>query len=195
MTIPVFQRPADQADPAPDERETDEARLVRESVAGDGRSFDCLVRIHSPRVFRFLCQMTRQRQDAEDLTQQTFIRAFHSLARYDPRRPIINWLLTIARNCALNHFRSAKRWEEIPEHTPSDTLSPSGLAEQKEQAAGIWERARAFLPQRQFEAIWLRFGESLSTRETADLMGLTQTHVKVLIFRARQRLLKGEMPS
>ncbi len=175
--------------------ESDEAALVREAVAGDGPSFDRIVRIHSPRVFRFLCQMTRQRQDAEDLTQQTFIKAFHNLGRYDARRPIINWLLTIARNCALNHFRSAKKWVEIPEETASDALSPSGMAEQNEQTASLWERARTFLSQGQFEVLWLRFAEGLSTRETAELMGLTQTHVKVLIFRARQKLIKGEMPS
>jgi RNA polymerase sigma-70 factor (ECF subfamily) len=175
--------------------DSDEASLIREAVAGEGRSFDRIVHIHSPRVFRFLCQMTRHRQDAEDLTQQTFIKAFHNLARYDGRRPIINWLLTIARNCALNHFRSVRKWVEIPEETASDAPSPSGQAEQREQSAGIWERARAHLSQSQFEALWHRFAEGLSTRETAALMGYTQTHVKVLIFRARQKLTKGEMPS
>ena len=195
MTIPAFQRPAEEMAAAAGGCESDEAALVREAVAGDGPSFDRIVRIHSPRVFRFLCQMTRQRQDAEDLTQQTFIKAFHNLGRYDARRPIINWLLTIARNCALNHFRSAKKWVEIPEETASDALSPSGMAEQNEQTASLWERARTFLSQGQFEVLWLRFAEGLSTRETAELMGLTQTHVKVLIFRARQKLIKGEMPS
>ena len=180
---------------ASDESDADEAKLIREAVAGEGRSFDRIVQIHSPRVFRFLRQMTRHTQDAEDLTQQTFIKAFHSLARYDARRPIINWLLTIARNSALNHFRSAKKWVEIPEETASDAPSPSGLAEQSEQAAGVWERARAYLSESQFEALWLRFAEGLSTRETAEMMGYTQTHVKVLIFRARQKLIKGEMPS
>ena len=195
MTIPALQSRAEEVAPALDGREADEVQLVRDSVAGDAGAFDCIVRIHSPRVFRFLCQMTRQRQDAEDLTQQTFIRAFHNLGRYDARRPIINWLLTIARRCALNHFRSAKKWEELPEEAPSDAPSPSGVAEQKEQAANIWARARALLSERQFEVMWLRFGENLSTGETAGLMGVTRTHVKVLVFRARQKLMKGEMPS
>jgi|ERR1035438_3647767 RNA polymerase sigma-70 factor (ECF subfamily) len=195
MTIPTLQSRAEVGAPALDVREADEVQLVRDFVAGDAGAFDCIVRIHSPRVFRFLCQMTRQRQDAEDLTQQTFIRAFHNLGRFDARRPIINWLLTIARRCALNHFRSAKKWEELPGDAPSDAPSPSGLAEQKEQAANLWARARALLPERQFEVMWLRFGENLSTGETAGLMGLTRTHVKVLVFRARQKLMKGEMPS
>jgi RNA polymerase sigma-70 factor (ECF subfamily) len=180
---------------ASEEGDSEEAGLIRDAVAGEGRSFDRIVQIHSPRVFRFLCQMTRHRQDAEDLTQQTFIKAFHNLARYDARRPIINWLLTIARNCALNHFRSARKWVEIPEETASDAPSPSVEAEQREEAAGVWERARACLSQGQFEALWLRFAEGLSTCEAAELMGYTQTHVKVLVFRARQKLIKGGLPS
>jgi RNA polymerase sigma-70 factor (ECF subfamily) len=139
--------------------------------------------------------MTRHHQDAEDLTQQTFVRAFHHLDRFDTRRPLINWLLTIARNAALNHFRSAKRWEEIPEETPAAGPTPASAAEERDQTANLWDRARAILSRRQFEVLWLRFGEGLSTGETAQLVGLTQTHVKVLIFRARKSLIQeGGMP-
>src|ERR1051326_4065754 len=92
-----------------------EAELVRATLAGDPRAFEQIVQAHSRRVFNFLHQMTRQRQDAEDLTQQTFLKAFNHLARFDPTRPFINWLLTIARRTALNHFRAAKRWESIPD--------------------------------------------------------------------------------
>ena len=63
----------------------------------------------SERVYNFLHQLTRHRHDAEDLAQQTFIKAYHHLAGFDPRRPLINWLLTIARNNAINHFRDTKK--------------------------------------------------------------------------------------
>src|SRR4051812_934567 len=82
---------------------------------GAGNEFEEIVRLHSSRIFNFVFQMTRQRQDAEDLVQQTFIKAYHNLHRFDGSRPIINWLLTIARRSALNHFRSAKKWEEMPD--------------------------------------------------------------------------------
>src|SRR4051812_46809710 len=78
-----------------------EAALIRDAAAGDTRAFGELVHTHHRRVFNFLNQMTRQHQDAEDLTQQTFVKAFHHLARFDQQRPLINWLLTIARNSAL----------------------------------------------------------------------------------------------
>ncbi|WP_158277637.1 sigma-70 family RNA polymerase sigma factor [Opitutus sp. ER46] len=169
-----------------------EAALIRAAAGGDSRSFGELVRTHQRRVYNFLHQMTRHRQDAEDLTQQTFIKAYHNLGRFDPQRPLINWLLTIARHSAINHFRDTKRWSEIPEDTAGGGLSPARAAEVSDRTANLWDRARAVLSAREFEIMWLRFGEELSTEETARVVGLTQTHVKVLVFRARRTLMKGE---
>lgn len=181
--------------PASAEPLAEEARLIGEAVGANPRAFDELVRLHTRRVFNFLHQMTRHRQDAEDLTQQTFIKAFHNLHRFEPGRPLINWLLTIARRTALNHFRAAKRWEEMPEEMASNAVSPAHTAEQHDQADTLWARARRMLSQREFEVMWLRFAEEMSIEETARVAGLTQTHVKVLIFRARRRLMKGESKS
>ena len=181
--------------PGPNDAGYDEAGLIRETVAGNARAFDGLVRAHHRRVFNFLCQMTRHQQDAEDLTQQTFIKAYHHLARFAQQRPLINWLLTIARNTALNHFRDVKKWDELPFDAVGPEPSPARHAEQKEQTANLWERARALLSPREFEVLWLRFAEEMSTRETARVAGLTETHVKVLVFRARQALLKGVNPT
>jgi RNA polymerase sigma-70 factor, ECF subfamily len=165
--------------------------LIRGSLAGDSRSFAEIVRAYHGRVYGFLYQMMRHRQDAEDLTQQTFIKAYHNLGRFDARRPLINWLLTIARNGAINHFRDTKRWSEMPEDVVGREPSPATTAERREDAENLWDRARALLSPREFEVLWLRFGEELSIGETAQVVGLTQTHVKVLVHRARQALLKG----
>lgn len=170
----------------------DEAGLVRDTLTGARGAFDQLVRAHHRRVFNFIYQLTRQRQDAEDLTQQTFIKAYQHLARFDGSRPLINWLLTIARNNTLNHFRAAKKWEEIPESTMGGEPSPAHVAENRDSRTNLWERARELLGRREFEVLWLRFGEDLSIQETAGVVGLTQTHVKVLVFRARRALLKAE---
>ncbi|MEY2878744.1 MAG: hypothetical protein RLZZ15_1124 [Verrucomicrobiota bacterium] len=167
----------------------DEAALVRAAAAGDTRAFGELVRAHQGRVFNFLRQMLRHQQDAEDLAQQTFLKAHRNLARFDHNRPIVNWLLTIARNTALNHFRDQKKWDEIPADAASAEPSPARQAEQREQTENLWARARAILGPREYEVMWLRFAEEMSTRETAATVGLTETHVKVIIFRARQALL------
>lgn len=170
----------------------DEAELVRDALGPNPRAFEDIVRLHTRRVFNFLYQLTRQRQDAEDLTQQTFIKAYHGLRRFDPKRPLINWLLTIARRTALNHFRAAKKWEALPDGLAATGPSPARSMEGKDESLTLWSRARRVLPQREFEVMWLRFAEELSTEDTARVAGLTQTHVKVLIHRARQHLLKGE---
>jgi RNA polymerase sigma-70 factor, ECF subfamily len=169
-----------------------EAQIVRSAAEGNLRAFEEIVRLHHQRVLNFVFQMTRQRQDAEDLTQQTFVKAFQHIHRVDVARPIINWLLTIARRTALNHFRSAKKWEFVPAEIVSTEPSPAKQLEQQERADNVWARARRVLSRREFEVLWLRFAEDMSTEETARISGLTQIHVKVLVHRARQHLLKGE---
>jgi RNA polymerase sigma-70 factor (ECF subfamily) len=181
-----FPEPAD-APPA-------EARLVQETLAGNGRAFSDLVHLHSRRVFNFLYQMTRQSQDAEDLAQQTFIKAYRSLHRFDTSRPLAGWLLTIARRTALNHFRSARPCDEMPEDLASAEASPATQAEGRDQVDDIWETARRRLAPREFQVMWLRYGENLSVADTARAAGLTQTHVKILVFRARRRLLARGSP-
>jgi RNA polymerase sigma-70 factor (ECF subfamily) len=178
-----------------DDATRDEAALIREAASGDSRAFGEIVRTHHRRVYNYLCHMTRHHQDAEDLTQQTFVKAFHHIARFDQSRPLINWLLTIARNSALNHFRDVKKWDELPADPAASGPSPARQAEQRESAANLWERARALLSPREFEVMWLRFGEEMSVRETAQTTGLTETHVKVMVFRARAALLKGVKPT
>ncbi len=190
----TFSAPAPAQPGAPGATTAAEAALVREAAAGSGRAFEELVKAHGRRVFNFIHQMTRHRQDAEDLTQRTFIKAYHNLGRFDADRPFINWLLTIARRTALNHFRDTRRWEEIPENSESPEPSPARQAETRERSYNIWARARAVLAQREFEVLWLRFGEELSTEETAQATGLSVANVKVIVFRARQRLLNGAPP-
>lgn len=187
-----FQSEASDASGTSAEADTDEGSLVRESVAGDGKAFEALVHRHTGRVFNYVYHMTHHRQDAEDICQQTFIKAYQNLHRVDPSRPLIGWLLTIARRTALNHFRSAKAWAELPENATSGEDSPARQVENSECLGALWTRARQLLTKRDFEVLWLRVAEELSVEETAEITGLTASHVKVLVFRARQQLLKGE---
>lgn len=172
----------------------DEAELVRECLSGSARACREFVGLHSKRIYNFVYQMTRQQQDAEDITQQTFIKAFKSLHRFDPQRPIANWLYTIARRTALNHFRASKQWVEMPKEVASDGPSPAGEVEEKDEIKNLWEHARQRLSRREFEVLWLRFAENLSTAETSKITGLTQTYVKVLTHRARNHLMESHIP-
>lgn len=167
-----------------------EAELVGASLAGEPGAFDAIVQLHGSRVFHYIHHMTGQVQDAEDLTQQTFIKAFVNLHRIDTARPLIGWLLTIARRTALNHFRSVRPWEPLNEETPTSTPSPARQTEDRDRVDSLWTLARRALSPREFEILWLRFAEDLSVAETARVVGLTPTHVKILVFRARRTLMK-----
>src|ERR1700744_574766 len=92
-------------DPGISAASADEVRLVRRSVAGDAAAFEALIGLYGKRVYHFLHRLTRQSQDAEDLTQVTFIKAHAHLRDFDPDRPFVNWLFTIARREAVSHFR------------------------------------------------------------------------------------------
>jgi RNA polymerase sigma-70 factor, ECF subfamily len=181
--------------PGPVAAGCDEMEMLRAAAGGDTRAFEQIVHAHHRRVLNFLYQMTRQKQDAEDLTQQTFVKAFRHIHRIDCDRPIINWLLTIARRTALNHFRSVRKWEFVPAELSSAEPSPARRLEQHDRLENLWARARRVLSQREFEVLWLRFAEELSTEETARVAGLTRIHVKVLVHRARHHLQKGEASS
>lgn len=172
----------------------DEPALLRTAIAGDPQARDEMVRRHHGRVYAYLYQMTRHRADAEDLTQQTFIKALRYIERVDPDRPVIHWLITIARRTALNHFRDGPRWAELPEEVAGDTASPARRAEDRERVDQLWEKARRLLTPREFEILWLRFAEEMPIADLARAVSLTQIHVKVIIHRARHRLLKGECP-
>src|SRR5688500_4521458 len=90
------------------------AELVRAEANGNARAFEEIAYVYQRRVVNLVYEMTRQRQDAEDRTLQTFVKSYQLIERGDGARPIINCLLSIARRTALKHFRSARIWEYVP---------------------------------------------------------------------------------
>ncbi|MFT3784481.1 MAG: sigma-70 family RNA polymerase sigma factor [Nibricoccus sp.] len=169
--------------------------LIADCLSGNMRAFDEIVRIHTPRVFNYVLHMTRHRQDAEDIAQQTFIKAYTHLSSFDPSRSFIAWLLTIARRTALNHFRSAKHFEPVDDNAATADAAPDRHVEKRDQLDTLWAQARRVLSEREFEVLWLRYAEDMSLEETARVVGITQTHTKILAFRARQRLIKLQSSS
>jgi RNA polymerase sigma-70 factor (ECF subfamily) len=180
---------------APPTTPSADAVLIAACLKGDMRAFDEIVHTHTSRIFNYVLHMTRHRQDAEDIAQQTFIKAYTHLASFDPTRSFIAWLLTIARRTALNHFRSAKKFEPVAEETASSETTPDRHLEKRDQLDILWAQARRELSEREFEVLWLRYSEDMSLEETARIVGLTQTHTKIIAFRARQRLIKLQSSS
>lgn len=180
------------ADEAVSTTSPEEAELVRAAVAGDASAARELVRqFHRP-IYYYVSRLVGQVQDAEDVTQETFVKAFRALHKVDTSRPLLNWLYTIARRTALNHLRARREWSELPPDPVSDGPAPREEIEERETISGIWTRARRLLKAAEFEALWLRFGENMSVEETAQSTGRSSSSIKTLIYRARQRLLTSK---
>jgi RNA polymerase sigma-70 factor, ECF subfamily len=169
--------------------------LARQSQAGDLPAFEELVRRYENRIYSFVFQSCGRDADAREITQDTFVRAFEAIAQFDPRRPFAAWLFTIARRKGIDCFRARIPGgaQTAPEELDAD--DPAELLARREEAQDLWRRARARLPDAQFQALWLRYAEDMDIARIAGVLGKTQTHVKVLLFRARHKLAEELEPA
>jgi RNA polymerase sigma-70 factor (ECF subfamily) len=169
-------------------------QLARQCQAGCRDSFEALVQLYQGRIYNFLRQLGASVQDAEDLTQVTFLKAYQNIHHYDSAFTFTTWLFTIAKRTAASHFRAAKPLV-LPRPEPeADWEDPAVLLQNKDEACSLWQTARTLKPN-QFNALWLRYGEELSIVETAKVMQMSPLRVKVLLHRARARLAKRLAPS
>ncbi len=169
--------------------ETDPA-LARRSQAGCLESFEELVRRYESRIYGFARTCSGRDSIAREVTQEAFVKAFQSLRSFDPRRSFKSWLFGIARNLCADQFRCSRRFSEEPVPERVDEENPASLLERREARGTIWETARQNLTLTQFQALWLHYAEELPVADVARAMRKTRPHVKVLLFRARQRLLR-----
>ncbi len=167
--------------------------LAREAQAGSHDAYGALVTRYEHRLFSFLLRRVGNRDDAAELAQETFVRAFSSLPRYDPERRFSTWLYTIAVRLAASHYRDRSRRPSISEHidgTSFDRGVGAGL-DTREDASRVWALARTLLSVEQQTALWLRYVEDLAIPEIAHVMNRPVVWVRVALFRARQRLAEA----
>lgn len=144
------------------------------------------------RIFGFFGYRIGSRLDAEDLTQQTFERALRAWDRFDPGRGSVQtWLLTIARNLLIDHYRQDRSASERPLDGNADGNGVAGVAPSPEEAFGLdpeLETALERLDQRTRELLALRFGGDLDGPGIAELTGLSLANVQQILSRALRRL-------
>ena len=167
--------------------------LARAAHGGSREAFGELTLRHYPAVHRFLISLLANPSDAEDLTQDTFIRAFAKIHSYRPGHPFRPWLFAIARRLAIAHWRRSRPTDPLDEQTPMPAVEDEACLH---DAAVLWETARCHLKAEEFSALWFFYREDLPVRELAKVLGKTTTHTKVILHRARKRLhesLTGEL--
>jgi RNA polymerase sigma-70 factor, ECF subfamily len=183
---------------------TDEELALR-AQAGSERDFEALVSRYAPAVYRLARGITRGPQDAEDVVQETFLRAFRHLGSFAPSKATFKtWLLTIARNQSINVFASVKRrtLRFISEFDTDDRGTESfnspfsgvdkdaeGLLAMKQEYFRV-EQALQELPERQRTAMLLKAQQDMSYDQIAQVMNTSVSSVESLIFRGRKRLLE-----
>jgi RNA polymerase sigma-70 factor, ECF subfamily len=161
--------------------------LVQRAQGGEVEAFAGVLEQFERRVFHFVLRMLRNAHDAEDVTQDTFIKAWRHLASFRPRNSFSTWLFTIARRTALNHIRARRPTEELGEHDEVMHENPRDAAADREHAEAVWNLARRLKPD-QYEVLWLCYGEGFSVNEIARIMNTNSLRVRVLLHRARKRL-------
>ena len=161
-------------------------RLVARAQAGDRRAFEQLYLLHFDRIYGYLQMSVGNRHDAEDLTNQTFIKMLESIDRFVWRQaPFSAWLFRIAHNLAMDHFRAGRRVQS--EENPEDPTQVESSAEDAAFAA-IGQRSMLDLIDTlsidQKHVLTLKFAFNFSNAEAASILGKSEGAIKSLQHRA-----------
>jgi RNA polymerase sigma-70 factor (ECF subfamily) len=181
--------------------EESDAAAVARARAGDQDGFRVLVERHSHALFRLAYRMTGNEQDAEDMVQETFLRAYRQLGRFESRANFSTWLHRIAANCSLDLLRKRKRRDHHDQAAEGvsaadlDSLPARGTAPDHalchREVAGQVESALDDLTPMERAAFVLRHFENRSIGEIGAALELGQSAAKQAIFRAVQKMRRA----
>jgi RNA polymerase sigma-70 factor (ECF subfamily) len=183
-----------------------DAEAAREAQLGNQQAFRVLVERHSRLVFRLAYRMTGNEQDAEDLVQESFLRAYKQFHTFDERAAFGTWLHRICVNCSLDLLRSRKTRQELQAKSDEDGTSswleqvaapgpsPERLM-QSSQVAELLEPALEKLSETERAAFILRHYEGSSIEEIAKALGVQTGAAKHSVFRAVQKLRRSLAPA
>ena len=170
----------------------DEPTLIRRAASGDAAAWEPLVLEHQQAVFRLAYLLLGDADDAEDIAQETFLRAWNALKRFDASRPLRPWLLSIAANLSRNRLRSAGRYVSALVRAFRDepkAIAVEDKSVQRNEATELW-RAVQQLDSSDQQIVYLRYFLDLPVSETAEVLQIAEGTVKSRLSRALERLRK-----
>ncbi len=167
----------------------DEADLIRAAQEGDRAAFAVLIERYWERLYRWLCRLARDGPLAEDLTQETFLKAFAAIDRFRAGSNFRAWIFRIAHNNFINQRRTTKLNRQ-PLH-PEIAEAPVGPVTEvlSREALQLIALAVDKLPSDFRSALLLRIEEDLSFRDIAEVLEITEETARWRVFKARQKLL------
>ena len=172
----------------------EEAGLLRAAQGGDPAAFSELVRRHQRAIYRVAYALTRNPSDADDLAQETFVRAWQAIGRFRVGEPLHPWLARIATNLAFSLFRRRKRRPETPLEPLVEAGQQWGVEDdpaervEEDERSGHLQAAFATLKPEHQAVLALRVVEELSYEEMAELTGAGVSALKMRVKRACDRL-------
>ena len=170
------------------------ARLAERAREGSLGAFEELVRHFQTPLLRFLTIRVGNGHEAEELAQETFLRAWRKLDYYDPRYAFSTWLFTLAKRLSATRARERKL-QGLPEFALDgleDASEPALVAGARDEGQNLWRLAARVLNADQRSALWLRYVEELEMDEIARILKRRRVSVRVLLFRARE-VLRGHL--
>lgn len=171
--------------------------LIERCLQGDQQAWEQIVRQHWRRVFNVAYKFVGRHDEAEDLTQDVFLKVFKSLGTFDRRANFQTWLVSVSRNLCIDHYRSVRKEREtINRDVNADDLSPHSVevsahvALERNDLAQELRRALQQLPETLRTAVVMRDIQELSYQEIADRLQLPEGTVKSRINRGRHELAR-----
>lgn len=175
------------------EAETSDNDLALRWRNGDPEAFNELVLRHLDALHRYLRVRCGNDADTADVCQEVFLEVCLKIRNFNPEHTFTAWLYTIARHKAADHFRRRRPTEEFDQarHGGTDTAIPSDPIERRENSREAWEKVFRLLPENHASALWMRVHGRMAVAQIAEMLDTTESNVKVMLFRARQKLAKN----
>lgn len=170
-----------------------EEHLVARAQLGERAAMELLVESYRPSIRAHALRMLRDIEDANDATQDTFVKAFRALKTFDPSRPFLPWLMRICSNCCVDMIRDRKRDPEAiekHEHALFDQTADVETGVETRQESEVVQDAITRLPDRYREIIVMRHYRHMDVNEIAFALNKPEGTVKSWLFRARALLKK-----
>jgi RNA polymerase sigma-70 factor, ECF subfamily len=172
--------------------DSDDLNSVRRCLAGDAGAFDELVVRYQKMIYNAALHIVRNREDALEIAQGVFLKAFRSLDSFDPERRFFSWIYRIAINDSLNFVAAARRTNDAPVmDPPSGSANPEVELEAKEARRHLDATLGRLAPE-QRAAVVLRHFMGCSYQEAAEILGIPEKTFKSRLYEARQ-ILREEL--
>lgn len=173
-----------------------EAIWIEKALKGDDTSFGFLVEAYQKPVFSLCYRMLGNSRDAEDAAQESFVRAYQNLKRYDPNRSFATWLLSIASHYCIDQMRRRRldtvSTESLPPEILPDRNAPNPEKEYRQgEREALIQKLLADLKPTDRAAVVLRYWYEYSEKEIADVLKISVSAVKSRLYRSRQTLAVG----